>query len=215
MVTAKRAGIGRGRVRPAVGRAVDDANDTGSEYRSSLPEPNVVSVGTAGGGSRPVGPGGCARGKHHGTSSDAPDGDDCGDGGAVRGAAGTRLGELHQRLRQRLLHRHRRALHRIRTGTRLWRHPRRAAQRDQENLLSLEQRGRGQRVALRHCGPHGNDYKTAVWFHDACGAVATGGARTAFWRIGDGIGAARASALGKCRTGGGDRCAIAVSACSR
>ena len=76
-------------------------------------------------------------------------------------------------------------------------------------------RAEAERVALRNCAPHGNDCETAVWFRDACGAVATGGARIAFWGIGDGIGAARASALGKCRTGGGDRCTIAVSACSR
>ena len=76
-------------------------------------------------------------------------------------------------------------------------------------------RAEAERVAVRNCAPHGNDCAVAVWFRDACGAVATGGGRTTFWGIGDGIGAARAAALGKCRTGGGGGCTIAVSACSR
>ncbi|MDE2006782.1 MAG: DUF4189 domain-containing protein [Rhodospirillales bacterium] len=76
-------------------------------------------------------------------------------------------------------------------------------------------RAQAERVALRNCAPHGTDCEIMAWFRNECGAVATGTGDSAYWGIGDGIGAARGSALQKCERGGGGQCTIAVSECSR
>ena len=76
-------------------------------------------------------------------------------------------------------------------------------------------RAEAERVALRNGAPHGNDCAVAVWFRNECGAVAAGRDGAPYWGIGDGVGLARASALAKCRNGGGSACAIVISQCSR
>ena len=54
-----------------------------------------------------------------------------------------------------------------------------------------------------------------VWYKNMCGAVASADGSGAYWGLGDGIGAARGDALGKCAKGGGKNCTIQVAQCSR
>ena len=70
-------------------------------------------------------------------------------------------------------------------------------------------------MALQNCAAHGKDCEVMVWFEFKCGAVVSGKGTSAYWGLGDGAGAARADALGKCtKDGGGKACAVQVSECS-
>ena len=76
-------------------------------------------------------------------------------------------------------------------------------------------REEAEKVALQKCAEKGDDCEVMVWFDRQCGAVATGEGGTPFWGLGDGIGAARGSALAKCSENGSKNCEVKVSRCSR
>jgi hypothetical protein len=70
-------------------------------------------------------------------------------------------------------------------------------------------------VAKQNCAQHSSDCEVMVWSKNQCGAVASADGNNAYWGLGDGVGAARGDALGKCAKGGGKKCAIQVAQCSR
>ncbi len=79
-----------------------------------------------------------------------------------------------------------------------------------------DSQSKAESVALSNCKAHGGDCEVMVWFQHMCGAVVSGKGTSAYWAIGDGIGVARANALGKCtKDGGGKACTVQVSECSR
>jgi hypothetical protein len=71
-------------------------------------------------------------------------------------------------------------------------------------------------VALQNCAKNGRDCEVIVWFDRRCGAVAasTNGS-TAYWGIGETIGAARATAISQCTKDRGRQCEVKASQCSR
>jgi len=70
-------------------------------------------------------------------------------------------------------------------------------------------------AAMKTCAEHGDDCEVVVWFDRKCGAVASGGVKTAFWGLGDSEDQARADAQQKCEQGGGKACHIQASQCSK
>ena len=76
-------------------------------------------------------------------------------------------------------------------------------------------REEAEKVALQICAQKGDDCEILVWFDRQCGAVATGENGAPFWGLGDGIGAARGSALAKCSESGSKNCDVKASTCSR
>src|ERR1700688_239545 len=66
-------------------------------------------------------------------------------------------------------------------------------------------------AAMKTCAEHGSDCEVEVWFDRKCGAVASGGPKTAFWGLGDSESQARADAQQKCEQGGGKACRIQAS----
>ena len=71
-------------------------------------------------------------------------------------------------------------------------------------------------VAMQNCAKRGTDCEVMVWFDRKCGAVAArANGTTAYWGLGDGVGAARAQAMRQCTKDGGKNCEVKVSQCSR
>jgi len=79
-----------------------------------------------------------------------------------------------------------------------------------------DSQSKAESVALSNCKQHGGDCEVMVWFQRMCGAVVSGKGTSAYWAIGDGIGAARGNALAKCtKDGGGKACTVQHAVCSR
>jgi hypothetical protein len=79
-----------------------------------------------------------------------------------------------------------------------------------------ENRDKAESVALQNCQDNkGTDCQVMVWFDRNCGAVAVDDDGNAYWALGDGEGAARENAIGKCNAGGSKDCAVQASECSR
>jgi uncharacterized protein DUF4189 len=71
-----------------------------------------------------------------------------------------------------------------------------------------------ERVAMKNCVQHGDDYQVLVWFDRRCGAVVSGGNATAFWGLGADAAGASTDAENKCTQGGATDCVIQVTQCS-
>jgi len=76
-------------------------------------------------------------------------------------------------------------------------------------------RAKAESAALARCGEHGSDCEVIVWFKNQCAAVAAAGPATAYWGLGDGLGAARGNALSNCSKQGGTNCRVQADQCSR
>jgi len=74
-------------------------------------------------------------------------------------------------------------------------------------------RGGAERLALENC--EGRDCKVQVWFYNSCGALATGeGGRIFGWAHDTSLREAKESAVEQCRSRGGRRCRVVISACT-
>ena len=77
-----------------------------------------------------------------------------------------------------------------------------------------ESRVGAERRALEKC--EGRDCKIEVWFHNSCGALATGEeGEIVGWAHDSSLEEAREHALRNCRHEGGHRCQVRASVCSR
>ena len=83
------------------------------------------------------------------------------------------------------------------------------------NSYHWDSRAKAESVAMSNCAQRAQDCEVMVWFEFKCGAVVSGAGTTAFWGLGDGIGAARGDALNKCKKAGSKVCDLQVSECSR